>query len=93
VAGVRLGAYNGLHLIVRSHADHPGMAAILTSHSLDPVLKAEADRQNASYILRPCSEQDLLTVVARSLGRNTAYPSHAGSGSRGSSDTAGLSPV
>ena len=67
LTGVRLGAYNGLHIIVRSRVDHPEMVAILTNHSLDPVLKAEAERQRAIYLLRPWRDQDLLRVIARSL--------------------------
>ena len=67
LTGVRLGAYNGLHLIVRSRVDHPEMVTILTNHSLDPVLKMEAERQRAIYLLRPWNDQDLLGVIARSL--------------------------
>jgi len=67
IAGVRLGAYNGLHLIVRSRIEHPEMNAILTNHVLDPVLKAEAERQRAVYLLRPWTNQALLGIVERSL--------------------------
>lgn len=74
IAGVRLGAYNGLHLIVRSRVDHPEMNAILTHHALDPVLKAEAERQRAVYLLRPWTDQDLLAVVERSLAMSTGQP-------------------
>ena len=74
IAGVRLGAYNGLHLILRSRIEHPEMKAILTNHVLDPVLKAEADRQRAVYLLRPWTDQALLGIVERSLTRNGAQP-------------------
>lgn len=67
LTGVRLGAYNGLHLIVRSRFEHPDMVAILTNHSPDPVLQAEAEREHAIYLLRPWRDQDLLGVIARSL--------------------------
>jgi hypothetical protein len=39
------------------------MNAILTNHELDPVLKAEAERQRAVYLLRPWTDQDLLAIV------------------------------
>jgi len=71
LAGVRLGAYNGLHLIVRSRAEHPDMVAILTNHLLDPVLKAEAQRQGAVYFPRPWTDQALLEVVAHLLAPDT----------------------
>ena len=67
LAGVRLGAYNGIHLIVRSRVEHPEMVAILTNHLLDPVLKAEAERQGAVYFPRPWTDQALLEIVARLL--------------------------
>jgi DNA-binding NtrC family response regulator len=67
ITGVRLGAYNGLHLIVRSRVDHPNLAAILTNQALDPVLKAEAERQQALYLFRPWTDQDLLRTVEHSL--------------------------
>ena len=65
IAGVRLGAYNGLHLIVRSRVDHPNLIAILTNHSLDPVLKAEAERQRALYLLRPWADLASATETDR----------------------------
>ena len=71
ITGVRLGAYNGLHLIVRSRIDHPEMNAILTNHAPDPVLRAEAERQKATYLVRPWSHQDLLSAIARSLQEST----------------------
>ena len=74
IAGVRLGAFNGLHLIVRSRIEHPEMNAILTHHALDPVLKAEAERQRAVYLLRPWTDQDLLAIVERSLAISTGQP-------------------
>jgi len=71
LTGVRLGAYNGLHLIVRSRVEHPDMVAILTNHLLDPVLKAEAERQGALYFPRPWTDQALLEVVAHLLEHDT----------------------
>jgi DNA-binding NtrC family response regulator len=50
IASVRLGAYNGLHLIIRGRLDHPEMAAILTSDTPDPSLDAEAARYGAAYM-------------------------------------------
>ena len=76
ITGVRLGSYNGLHLILRARTDHPSMAAIVTSHFADPVLEGEAKRQRAEFLLRPVSDADLLDAVGRSvLNHPTGEPS------------------
>jgi len=67
ITGLRLGPYNGLHLILRSQADHPGMAAIVTSRVRDAVLEAEAQRHKAAYLLRPLADGDFLDAITRSL--------------------------
>ena len=67
IAGVKLDAYNGLHLIVRAHAKHPEMASIVTSNAPDPVLEAEAQKQHATYLTRPWHDQDFLQAITRSL--------------------------
>ncbi|HKY20070.1 MAG TPA: response regulator [Vicinamibacterales bacterium] len=77
ITGLRLGPYNGLHLILRSRTDHPAMAAIVISPFPDSVLEAEAQRQNAGYLLRPLADGDFLHAVKRSLnnhGRLHAVP-------------------
>jgi len=67
ITGLRLGPYNGLHLILRSRADHPDMAAIVTTQHSDPVLEAEAHRQQASFLLKPLGDRELLDAIDRSL--------------------------
>jgi len=67
ITGLRLGPYNGLHLILRSRADHPAMAAIVTTRVSDPVLEAEARRQHANYVLKPLSDMDFLSAIGQSL--------------------------
>ena len=68
VTSLRLGPYNGIHLILRSRMDHPGMAAIVTSRYADAVLEAEARRQHADFVVRPVADGALLEAVSRSLG-------------------------
>jgi len=65
IADVRLGAYNGLHLVIRARADHPGMPAIVTHAFPDPVLEAEAKGLGADYITKPL---DATAFVARVRG-------------------------
>lgn len=76
IAGVKLGAYNGLHLIVRAHAKHPEMASIVTSDAPDPVLEAEAEKQHATYLTRPWHDQDFLQAITRSLEKDVVQPAH-----------------
>jgi DNA-binding NtrC family response regulator len=64
---LKLGPYNGLHLVVRSRADHPQMAAFVTSHFADTALAAEAASQNAAFLVRPFGDLDLLKAVQRAV--------------------------
>lgn len=68
VTDLRLGPYNGLHLILRSKIDHPAMASLVTSRFDDPVLQAEAERHQASFLLRPIADEEFLDAIAQSLG-------------------------
>ena len=74
ITGVRLGPYNGLHLILRSRTDHPEMAAIVTSRYRDAVLEEEARRQNAGFVVRPVADDEFLAEVNRSLGATLDAP-------------------
>ena len=67
IAAIKLGAYNGLHLVVRAHAAQPNIACILTNDSPDPVLEAEAEKQQATYLTQPLRRSDLVDAVARAL--------------------------
>ena len=68
ITDLRLGPYNGLHLVLRSRTDHPEMAALVTSRVPDAVLEAEALRQCAGFLLLPASDDELLDAVIASLG-------------------------
>src|ERR1041384_7998710 len=67
VTELKLGQYNGLHLVLRSRADHPGMRVIVTSHSGDSALAAEAAGQKATFLVRPVADTELLNAVNRVL--------------------------
>lgn len=75
IADVRLGAFNGLHLLVMSRPDHPEMAAIITSVSPDPVLQADARRHGAEYLVKPISPSLLLSAVSDVLAGKGPKPS------------------
>ncbi len=68
VTELRLGAFNGLHLIVRCRVHAPDVVAIVHTAFPDPVLEAEARRLNADYLTRPVEPSVLLSAISRRLG-------------------------
>ena len=74
ITDLRLGQYNGLHLVLRTRSNHPEMAALVTSRVADPVLEAEAYRQHAHFILVPLTPPQLLEAVASTLGAGSRKP-------------------
>ncbi len=66
---VRLGAFNGLQLVLRRFFSDPSRRAIVTDTVHDPVLAREARRAGAVYTVTPVSPRDLLVLVADQLRR------------------------
>jgi DNA-binding NtrC family response regulator len=64
---VRLGAFNGLQLAVISRDAHPDIRVIVFSGFDDPVLRSEAERVRAIYVVKPVSTETLLALVRRPL--------------------------
>lgn len=69
ITGVRLGEYNGLHLIIRARIDHPLTAGIVISADPDPALEEEAAKYGAECLSFPEDEARLLMLVAEKLSR------------------------
>lgn len=67
ITDVRLGEFNGLHLVIRSQSTRPNMRAILLDRRHDAVIEAEATRHNAVYLTWPVSEPTLLAHMSRLL--------------------------
>jgi DNA-binding response OmpR family regulator len=67
VADVRLGEYNGLQLAVQALALDPPPAIIVTSGFDDPVLKAEAQRLGATFLMKPIEPTQLLDLISSKL--------------------------
>jgi len=67
VADVRLGEYNGLQLAVEARTLDPAPAIIVTSGYADPVLKAEAERLGAAFLLKPFEPARLLDLITSML--------------------------
>ncbi len=66
VTDVRLGAFNGLQLIVLAKVDHPEMRAIVLPGSDDPVLRVEAESTGAAFLVKPIDARQLLDSVSGS---------------------------
>jgi two-component system chemotaxis response regulator CheY len=65
---VRLGQFNGLHLVVRGRAGNSRMAALVIDDSRDPVLAHESKKLGATaYLVRPVDSEELLRRVAGAL--------------------------
>ena len=67
ITELRLGAFNGLHLVLRSRASHPRIAAIILTRFPDPVLAAQAAQQGAAYVVKPVDDAALLATVSQKL--------------------------
>ena len=80
ISDVRLGAFNGLQLVVFAKLQHPEMIAIVLTGYDDPVLRTEAAHAGASYLVKPIDSERLLELInARpdprpDTARDTAKP-------------------
>ena len=74
IADVRLGAYNGLHLVHRVRVDHPEVLAIITHDYFDPVLSDEARRAGAVYLVKPLLAPALAQAVRGLLVERPTKP-------------------
>jgi DNA-binding NtrC family response regulator len=71
IADERLGAFNGLHLVLRGRAGHPDMRAIVTTSVKDPCVEAEATRMNARCFVKPRDPAEWLLPISRTLESRT----------------------
>jgi DNA-binding response OmpR family regulator len=67
IAHIRLGEYNGLHLVLRGKAASRDLAAIVTSGVADKVLQTEAEQLGATFVLKPTTAQELSAAICRTL--------------------------
>jgi DNA-binding response OmpR family regulator len=72
IADVRLGAYNGLQLIVFAQSLPSPPRAIVTSGFDDTVLAEEARALGAPFLLKPIDPPQLLSLISERLGRRTS---------------------
>ena len=63
VTDVRLGAYNGIQLAVIARNKNADIGIIVFSGFDDPVLRGEAARVGAHYLVKPVSAEQLLELM------------------------------
>jgi DNA-binding NtrC family response regulator len=63
----RLGAHNGLHLVLRARAERSMVGAMVTTTTADPVLEAEANAFGALCLVAPWQRPDQLLSALSSL--------------------------
>jgi two-component system response regulator RegA len=69
ITELRLGEYNGLHLVFRAKSIRPDIAAIIRTQIADPLLQLEAERMGATFVLKTTSPEEFRAAVARTLLR------------------------
>ncbi len=69
ITDLQLAEFNGLHLVLRGKAVRPQMAALVMSRVDDPVLRADAHRLGATFVVKPFTRLELLAATVRTLCR------------------------
>jgi len=67
VTAVRLGAFNGLHLVLRCRGDHPYLPMMVTGEEEDPLLAGEVTRYGARFVPKSLEPERFLRVVSELL--------------------------
>jgi DNA-binding NtrC family response regulator len=71
VTDVRLGAYNGLQLVILAKQQGPQVAAVVMSAFDDPTLRKEAAQSGAGFVNKPCTRDQVLTAVIEAISSPT----------------------
>ena len=67
IADERLGAFNGLHVIMTARAEHPGVSAIVTTRVKNRGLEADARSLDVQCMVAPRNAAEWLAPVSRML--------------------------
>ena len=71
ISVLKLGEYNGLHLVLRARAADPRTAAIIVSDDGGAQFRREALQAGATFVLSPVAPQDLIAAVLRTMFRGS----------------------
>jgi len=69
ITAMKLGEYNGFHLVLRAKSIAPNTAVIVTSDDDAAVFQKEAHQVGATFMVDPFRSQDVLAAVFRMLFR------------------------
>ena len=72
VTALRLAAFNGLHLIIRTRTLHPRVRAIVVGLAKD--LSTDITRLGVPFLLKPVGGTTITTAVSQEMGRAAALP-------------------
>jgi DNA-binding response OmpR family regulator len=67
IADECLGAFNGLHVIMRARALRPDVSAIVTTRAKSRGLEADAKSLNVEWMVKPKNAADWLAPISRTL--------------------------
>ena len=67
IADERLGAFNGLHVLLTARAEHPHAGAIVTTPFRNRGLEADARSLNVQCMVKPRNPAEWLAPVSRML--------------------------
>ena len=65
LTSLRLGGFNGLHLVVRGKSLQPKLAAVVTSLGADAMLQADAEALGATFIVKPITTDQLVASILK----------------------------
>lgn len=71
ITAVRLAAFNGLHLLLRLRADHPGLPVIVVGRLDD--FTSDISRYGARFVTTPIDPASLLGMVSELLAGRTPH--------------------
>jgi DNA-binding NtrC family response regulator len=69
LTSLRLGGYNGLHLVVRGKSLQPKLAAVVTSGSADATLQSDAEALGATFVVKPVTTDQLIASILKTYFR------------------------
>jgi len=75
ITDIRLGAFNGLQLVVRARLANPTLPVLVVTAFHDPVLQEETERLNAIYMRKPADPELVLAAIDEAFGSAHSQPS------------------
>lgn len=77
VTAVRLGQFNGMHLVVRWRADDPDLPIVVIGEAADRALAAEAAKYGVHFLSKPTDPRQFLKLVATLLAESELKAANA----------------